>query len=53
MFRARRCSQPPWSFTNKSPAARDLEDPAPNATGVALLTTIVAGFDRAVVAGST
>ena len=42
-----------WSFTTTAPPAVTSKTPAPNATGVALLTTIVAGFDRAVVAGST
>jgi methionine-rich copper-binding protein CopC len=42
-----------WSFTTTAPPAVTSKTPAPNATGVALLTTIVAGFDRAVVGGST
>ncbi len=42
-----------WSFTTTAPPAVTSKTPAPGATGVALATTVVAGFDRAVVAGST
>jgi hypothetical protein len=42
-----------WSFTTTLPPALSSKTPAAGATSVRLDTTITAGFDRAVVAGST